>query len=40
VGLPSGFFPSGFPTRILYSFLLSPCMLHALPFLYSLTWSF
>jgi hypothetical protein len=30
VGLPSGVFPSGFPTDILYRFLFSPCVLHAL----------
>jgi hypothetical protein len=24
VGLPSGLFPSGFPTNILYAFLVSP----------------
>lgn len=25
-GLPSGFFPSGFPTRIMYVFILSACL--------------
>jgi hypothetical protein len=24
-------FPSGFPTKVLYAFLFSPCMLHVLP---------
>jgi hypothetical protein len=38
--LPSGLFPSGFPTKILYTFLFSPCMLHALLISSSLTWSF
>jgi hypothetical protein len=28
LGLPSGLFPSGFPTRVLYTFLFSPFMLH------------
>jgi hypothetical protein len=31
LGLPSGLFPSGFPTNILYTFLFSPSVLHALP---------
>jgi hypothetical protein len=31
LGLPSGLFPSGFPTKIIYAFLSSPCVLHALP---------
>jgi hypothetical protein len=26
LGLPSGIFPSGFPTKILYAFLVSPCI--------------
>jgi hypothetical protein len=30
LGLLSGLFPSGFPTNILYAFLLSSCVLHAL----------
>jgi hypothetical protein len=30
-GLPSGLFPSGFPTNILHAFLFYPFMLHALP---------
>jgi hypothetical protein len=29
--LPSGLFPSGFPTYILYELFLSPFVLHALP---------
>ena len=29
LGLPSGFFPSGFPTQTLYALLLSPYMLYA-----------
>jgi hypothetical protein len=40
IGLPSGFFPFGFPTNILYAFLFSPFVLHALPILSSLTWWF
>jgi hypothetical protein len=36
LGLPSGLFPSGFPTNILFS----PFMLHVLPISSSLTWSF
>jgi hypothetical protein len=31
LGLPSGLFPSGFPTYILHAFLFSPFVLHALP---------
>ena len=31
LGLPSGLFPSGFPTKTLYMPLLSPIVLHALP---------
>jgi hypothetical protein len=31
LGLPSGLFPSGFPTNILYVFIFSPFVLHALP---------
>jgi hypothetical protein len=31
LGLPSGIYPSGYPTRILYAFLISPCALHAPP---------
>jgi len=28
VGIPTGFFPSGFPTKILCSFLIPTTMLH------------
>jgi hypothetical protein len=31
LGLPSGVIPSGLPIKILYAFLLSPYVLHALP---------
>jgi hypothetical protein len=31
LGLPSGLFPSAFPTNILYAFPFSPFVLHALP---------
>ena len=31
LGLPSGFFPSGFPTKILYTTLLYPYVLHFQP---------
>jgi hypothetical protein len=31
LGLPSGLFPSGFPTNILYSFLSSAFVLHVSP---------
>jgi hypothetical protein len=37
LGLPSGLFPSGFPTSILYAFLFSPFVLHVLPISFSLT---
>jgi hypothetical protein len=40
LGLPSGLFSSGFPTKILYAFLFFPYLLHALPISSSLTWSF
>jgi hypothetical protein len=41
LGLPSGLFPSGIPTNILYVFLFSPpFVLHVLPISSSLTWSF
>jgi hypothetical protein len=36
LGLPSGFFPSGFPTSILYVFLYLSFVLHAPP-VYSTT---
>jgi hypothetical protein len=39
-GLPTGLYPSGFPTNNLYEFLFSPFVLHALPISSSLTWSF
>jgi hypothetical protein len=38
--LPSGLFPSDFPIKILYPYLFSPCVLHALLISSSLTWSF
>jgi hypothetical protein len=34
--LLSSFFPSGFPTNILYAFSLAPFVLHVLPFSFSL----
>jgi hypothetical protein len=40
LGLPSGLFPSGFPTNILYAFLFAPSVLRALSSSSSLTWSF
>jgi hypothetical protein len=40
LGLPSVLFLYGFPTKILYPFCFSPCVLHALPISPSLTWSF
>jgi hypothetical protein len=39
LGLPSGLFPSRFPTNILYAFHFSPFVLHALPISPYLTWS-
>jgi hypothetical protein len=36
VGLPNGLFPSGLPTKTLYSHAL-PCVLHILPVTYSST---
>jgi hypothetical protein len=39
LGLPSGLFPSGFPTNILYAFHFT-LVLRALPIAFSLTWSF
>jgi hypothetical protein len=38
LGFSSGLFPYGFPTKILYAFLFSPFVLHALPISSSLTW--
>jgi hypothetical protein len=38
--LPSGVFPSAFPTNILYAFFFAPFELHALAISFSLTWSF
>jgi hypothetical protein len=40
LGLPSGPFPTDFPTNILYEFLFSPFVLHAPPTSSFLTWSF
>jgi hypothetical protein len=40
LGLPSGFYPSGFPTKTLYVFLFSQYMLHAPPISSTLTASF
>jgi hypothetical protein len=40
LALPSGIFPSGFPTNILYAILFAPFVLYALPISYFLTWSF
>jgi hypothetical protein len=40
LGLPRGLFPFCFPNNFLYAFLSSPFVLHALPTLTSLTWSF
>jgi hypothetical protein len=40
VGLPSGLFPSGYPTKILYAFLFSPFVLYTLPISSSFTLSF
>jgi hypothetical protein len=37
LGLPSGLFPSGFSTNILYAYLFSPFVLHALVISSSLT---
>lgn len=30
-GLPSGFYPSGFPSKTLYAVVISTCMLHSCP---------
>jgi hypothetical protein len=35
LGLPSDLFPSGFPTKILNAFYVSPCVLHVPPISYS-----
>jgi hypothetical protein len=40
LGLPSGLFPSDFPTNILYAFLSSQFVLHAPPISSFFTWSF
>jgi hypothetical protein len=41
LGFHSSIFPSGFPTKIIYVFIFPPTrLLHALPILASLTWSF
>jgi hypothetical protein len=37
LSLPNGLFLSGFPTSILYAFIFSPFVLHALPISSSLT---
>jgi hypothetical protein len=39
MGLPSGLFPSGFPTKTLYTPLLLPIALHAPPISFFLNWS-
>jgi hypothetical protein len=39
LGLPSGLFPSGFPTKTVYTFLSYPCMPHASPTSVCLIWS-
>jgi hypothetical protein len=39
LGLPSGLFPSGFPIKILYAFLISPCLLRFPPISSFLIWS-
>jgi hypothetical protein len=36
---PNGLFSLGFPTKILYAFLIYPCVLHAQPIESSLIWS-
>jgi hypothetical protein len=36
VGHPSGLFPSGFPTNILYAFSSLPFVLHVLPRMFGL----
>jgi hypothetical protein len=37
LSFPSGLFPSGLPTNILYALLSTPFVLHALPISFSLT---
>jgi hypothetical protein len=39
LGLQSGLFSSGFPTKTLYAPLLSPYVLHVLPISFFLIWS-
>jgi hypothetical protein len=39
LGFPSGHFPSDFPTKILYAFLMSPCVLDAPSISPLLMWS-
>jgi len=39
LGLPSGVFTLGLPTKILHAILIDPCVLHALPISFSLFWS-
>jgi hypothetical protein len=39
LSLSSSLFPSGFPIKMLYAFLFSPCVLHVLSILPSLTWT-
>jgi hypothetical protein len=36
---PSGLFPSSFPTKTLYAFIISPCVLNVSPISSSLIWS-
>ena len=38
LGLPSGLFLSGFPTKTLFAPLLSPCLLHAPPISFFSVW--
>jgi hypothetical protein len=40
LGLPSGLFPSGFPTKIVYKFIFYLFVLHELPISFSFTESF
>jgi hypothetical protein len=39
LGLPSGLLPLGLPTKTLYTLLLFPCVLHALPISVFFIWS-